>query len=240
VSDYQRAKKTVLEYLAQRTVVRDQLLRYAGLGIRAQCVEQSRTIGFSYEKVDEDVSTPRVSDPTGEQSWRPDGMLALLGELDRAETKLAGAMDRLIGHPLVARPDQLAQVLRAYRDGDDATNRLVRDGARVMQRAMSHTIDVNTDPIPGLSVDGAPGCDSCARVKENGRPWWNEPTDQIAQPTTLGDALSKPTRLCRACYRWAISFDPNRLPTLNEVQHRHDDPAGKWPRRYVTPGSRAS
>lgn len=69
--------------------------------------------------------------------------------------------------------------------------------------------------VQGVSRDGEPGCQSCARLHVNGRPWWNDPLYNQSRPTNLGGALPTKVLLCKECYGWALNHDHDQCLTHN-------------------------
>jgi len=231
-TDIARALAVCSGYLANRPRVLGLLAVYVRDGVRAQDCEGSRSTGHAIIQ-DPDGARPTVSDPTGETASHPDDIRVLLDDIARAESRLVAAANRLIGHSLITSPTRAGQVLDHYRPTDDHTSRQIRDAAAVFGRAMAHTVDANTVPPAGQSADGAPGCGSCARLKTEGHPWWNDPGYNSGRPTDLAGLLDTKVKLCRTCYRFTIAQDPVRLPTRKELAHRRSDPRGRWPVRHA-------
>jgi hypothetical protein len=235
-TDLARAIAITVTYIDHRDAVLDKLHTYALTGVRAQSLEQDRNTGHSTTPPDdEEPAGPRVSDPTATAA-RPDPLRQLLDDIARHERRLVDQLNTLIGHPIVATPDQLGLPLRHYRGSHHPTNTTITAAARTLQTALAHTIDAHTTDQTGRSADGDPGCESCARLKTNGTPWWNTPSYNSGDPTDLGGALPAKRSICRTCYRFAIEQEPTRLPTVDELRHRHDDPRGQWPKRYAKTG----
>jgi len=231
LSDFDRALAVCLAYLSHRAEVRSRLLTYVNDGVRAQNTEGSRSTGHAITQ-DPDGARPTVSDPTGEQAWRRDGFRSLLDDVDQAEAKLLLAANRIIGHAMLHDPIKAGEVLARYRPCDKVTVSHVRAASKPLQAALAHTIDQSTKDVAGKSADGDPGCESCARLKVDGVPWWNVPSYSKGNPTDLGGQLKTKVRLCVPCYRFAINQEPTRLPSVAELKHRHSDPRGHWPKRH--------
>lgn len=232
MSDLDRATSIVCEYLAKRPGIRSRLTEQVDSGMKAQDLEGTRSTGIT---VDTEEKGPRVTDTTGEAAIRTDRARRLLAELDAAEGDLLLDANRLIGHPMTS----FAHLTEVVVKHGFLMASVVKQSARVFDRALGEVFG-RKRPAPGQAHDGLDGCQSCARLKVNGVPWWNEPNYAKGNPTDLGGGLERKLRICRACQRFAVEQEPTRLPTVAELKHRHEDPAGRWPKRYATPGTRAS
>lgn len=237
MTDLDRALDICRVFLANREKVRGLLLTYLNDGIRAQSCEQSRSTGHAIVQ-DPDGARPSVSDPTGEASYRPDGFRQLLEDTEASERRLMDSANRLIGHPMLTQPSQLPQILDAYRQSDDLLNRLIRSAAEVFRRALATTIDGNTRDVAGKSADGRPGCESCSRLKVDGVSWWADCGYLDGKPTDIKGRLKKKLRLCVPCAKFVGVND--RLPSVTELKHRHDDPRGHWPKRHDNGNGKAA
>lgn len=194
-------------------------------GLRAQTLEATRQSGHSVVE-DEDTSVPTVSDRTGEAAIRSDRARRLLAELDQAEGDLIAATAAISSEPVV----NYAVLLRSVHQLSRLLGPALHRSAATFDRALGEVLG-KARPQADRSMDGDPGCQCCGRLKIKGVPWWNQPNYYQGNPTDLGGILKAKLRLCRGCMRFIVEFD--RLPTLAELRHKHDDPRGRWPRRYA-------
>ena len=228
MGDTDKAVAVCVDYLAFRPGIRTRLLAQVDDGMKAQDLEGTRTVAISYETDEAGEKGPRVTDSTGDTAIRPDRARLLLSELDRAERALILEANILAGHPIVAMCDLLAFLDPLARTAPGR----VRSSARVFDRAIAETYGRHR-PDPGKSLDGRPGCQSCARYAVKGTPLFSEPDYNGGRPTDLGGLLATKHALCRACYRFAMNQEPTRLPTVKELAYRADDPRGRWPTRHA-------
>lgn len=252
MSDMDKAIATCITYFAYRPGIRRRLAALVGEGMRAQSLEQDRATGsatsvFCWFHGDEVghchkmgrcavhrlacQCKPRLpcqgepvhsaTDVAGESGVGFDHFRRLLADVDRAEQLLAHA----VGDRIPATYPEIVEALSV--DPPSVT----RKAANAFSKAIAATRAPGEPPV-GLAADGAPGCQSCARLKVDGVPLWSNPDYAKGEPTDLGGALKRKIRCCRACMRFAVNQDPTRLPSVAELQHRHDDPRGHWPTRH--------
>lgn len=226
--DTTKAVAVCCDYLAFRPGIRTRLLAQVDDGMKAQDLEGTRTTAISYDRDEDGEKGPRITDTTGETAIRPDRARLLLGELDRAERSLIIEANIVAGHPIVTMAGLLCFLEPIARTAPGR----VRQSARVFDRAIAETYGRHR-PDPGKSVDGRPGCQSCARYAIKGVPLFSEPDYNSGNPTNLGGLLATKHALCRACYRFAMNQEPTRLPTVKELAYRNDDPRGRWPTRHA-------
>ena len=231
MGDTEKAVEAVKTYLLMRPGIRSRLYAQVDDGLKAQDLEGTRTTAISYERDEAGEKGPRVTDTTGDTAIRPDRARLLLAELDRAERALVLEANILAGHPIVAMADLLAFLGPLAR----VCPGRVRSSARTFNIAIGETYPTNK-PDPGTSLDGLPGCQVCARLVVNRVPWFNDPNYRDGKPTDLGGLIPKKLRLCRACKTFIVQQEPSRLPTVQELQYRHDHDRGHWPKRYVPAG----
>ena len=228
MGDTDKAVAVCVDYLAWRPGIRTRLLAQVDDGMKAQDLEGTRTTAISYERDEAGEKGPRVTDTTGDTAIRPDRARLLLAELDRAERALVLEANILAGHPIVAMADLLPFLGPLAR----VCPGRVRSSARTFNVAIGETYGRHR-PDPGKSLDGRPGCQSCARYAVKGTPLFSEPDYNGGRPTDLGGLLASKHALCRACYRFAMNQEPTRLPTVKELAYRADDPRGRWPARHA-------
>lgn len=215
-----------VEYYARRPGVRSRLEEQVNSGLKAQRLDQTRDV-ISVPRDDEEPDAgPRITDTTGEAAIRTDRARRMLAELDHAENALLTDANRLIGHPIATHAN-LTLVLGHHGHLIAGT---VKQSARVFDRALGETLG-RRKPDAGKAHDGLPGCSSCNRLKVNGQPLWSDPTYKHGNPTDLGGILPRKMAICWTCYRFIVETD--RLPTVDELKHRHDHPRGHWPKRYA-------
>lgn len=222
--DIDKALAVVAEYLSRRPLVRRRLAEQVNAGLRAQALEVTRQSGHSIVE-DEDTSVPAVSDRTGEAAIRTDRARRMLADLDRAEQELVAATAALAG----VASDNAALLVSVHVWARPLGPTLHRSAA-VMDRILGEVLG-RRRPQVDRSMDGDPGCQSCGRLRVKGVPWWNEPNYYDGNPTDVGGILKAKLKLCRGCMRFVVEFD--RLPTVQELRHKHDDPRGRWPKRYA-------
>lgn len=224
MSDLDKASLICVEYLARRPGIRSRLTEQVNAGMRAQNLEADRNVGFTE---DQEAGGPRVTDTTGEAAIRTDRARRLLAELDHAEGDLLTAANRLIGHPMT----NFAHLAEVVVKHGYLIASAVKQSARVFDRALGEVLG-RKRPEPGKAHDGLDGCQSCARLKLNRQPWWNEANYRGGKPTDLGGILKAKLKLCFGCYRFIVEND--RLPTTDELRYREADQRGHWPRKYAT------
>ena len=231
MGDTEKAVEAVKTYLLMRPGIRSRLYAQVDDGLKAQDLEGTRTTAISYERDEAGEKGPRVTDTTGDTAIRPDRARLLLAELDRAERALILEANILAGHPIVAMCDLLAFLDPLARTAPGR----VRSSARVFDRAIAETYGRHR-PDPGKSADGEAGCQSCARLKVNGVPWWSPVSYNRGKPTDLGGMLPTKVLLCKSC-RDFICRDPDAsslsMPTEIELRQKHD--SGKWPKDTEVP-----
>lgn len=227
MSDLDKAVAICRAYLSQRDKVRELLTRYTNDGVRAQSLEQDRSSGMTtVMDPGEDGGRPMVSDPTFNAAGRRDAFRQLLEDCEASERRLIGSANRLIGHTMLTLPQQIPQVLKAYRGSDDTFNRLIHHAAQTFAHALSHTVDANTTDVVGRAKP-VPDCQSCVRLKLSDGPWRVDPDYLDGKPTDVAGHLDKPMKVCRACYKF-ISAE-HRLPSVKELRLRYEDPRKHWP-----------
>jgi hypothetical protein len=226
VSDTDRAVKVAWEYLAHRPGVRSRLTDQVDTGMRAQALEQTRSTAVISERDDEEGDRgPRITDTTGEAAIRVDAARRLLVELDRAERTLTTEAHRLYGPPIGTFAD-LAAILDVLARCCPAQ---LRRSASVFDRALAETYSRHR-PDPGKSADGEAGCDSCARLKVKGVPWWSPRSYNRGRSTDFAGRLRVAVHLCKSC-RDFICRDPDaevyHLPNVDQLTEKRE--TGKWP-----------
>lgn len=121
------------------------------------------------------------------------------------------------GKPVPAAADQVGELVVSGRLTSgvlDAIERLEANVARDV-RALERihekwgpAVEVPPEKVAvGVSQDGLPGCQSCARLMVDGRPRWSDPNYNQGRPTDLGGALATRQLLCESCKAWALNHD---------------------------------
>lgn len=216
-----RATNILTTHIGHRTALLRALDNQTDTGLRAAAYD---TDGPSAG-----TDQPPRPDPTGETATRPDRARQLRNELRAAENQIIRNATPLAGqHADIGHAVAWIRNFPYLIDPPDA--RQIETAAQAIQRITAEilpTRKLRPADLAHLAEDGEPGCQSCNRIG-----WWNEPTYNGGNPTTLGDTLPKPTLLCRACYRFTLEND--RPPNRKELAHRRDDPRGHWPTRHTT------
>lgn len=226
MTDTDKAVNICRTYLAWRPGIRTRLLAQVDDGMKAQNLEGDRNTAVSYSADEDGEKGPRITDTTGETAIRPDRARLLLAELDRSERSLTAEACVLASHPIVQPGDLLPWLPTLARTAPGR----VRQAATVFNRAIGEVYGRH-QPDPGKSADGEAGCQSCARLKVNGTPWWSPVSYNRGRPTDLGGMLASKVLLCKSC-RDFICRDPDAttltMPSEIELRQKHD--TGKWPK----------
>ena len=148
---------------------------------------------------------PRISDPTGEAAIRPD-----IASADRAVIAEATR--------------ELVKAVRAFADDPTPhTAHTVETVAGLLLSFAERWAPRHAHAADKARSDDVPGCESCARLVDRGRPLFVEAErnkGRHARRTVEG----KERYLCSPCANFARGVD--RLPTKDELARYHS--SGRW------------